>query len=312
MFSRLLQRAFGGVGDLLAAMIGLQGPGQPDTADIAAAVGMMEAAGLPVDPPGEENTKPPPLPKRRTRRPPPLPGRRAPGRRPPPIPGKTTPTGSEPPEHSTGAGDGGRIDLPRTTNTSTGWGDDAAAEGSPVEILPRRVLGAASPDILEGGFLSEEIFTPESSNVYSFRYDYKAGILYVTYKAPGPTTETRTGKNTCTGKEHTYGARAHHRGPTYAYGGSSRTGSIAPALFEGLVRAASKGRYIWDNLRVCGSIHGHQVPYSLVSSSPTGGEDGGAYTPRKATRKGFRVRTVPEIGSGKRRTRRSNLPEKLF
>ena len=65
MFSRLLQRAFGGVGDLLAAMIGLQGPGQPDTADIAAAVGMMEAAGLPVDPPGEENTKPPPLRERK-------------------------------------------------------------------------------------------------------------------------------------------------------------------------------------------------------------------------------------------------------
>jgi len=91
-----------------------------------------------------------------------------------------------------------------------------------------------------------------SSNVYAIAYDLASRALFVQYRfwAPG---ETRTGP-----------------GPIYRYE------DVAPKLALDAYDAISKGVWIWDKLRIRGSVAGHQVPYQLFHIV-------GEYVPRKAT-----------------------------
>lgn len=77
-------------------------------------------------------------------------------------------------------------------------------------------------------------------------------------------------------------------GPTYGYY------AVHPALFQDMRRAASKGKWVWDHLRIRGTVSGHRFRYSLDSLSPTG------YVPRRATRIGgeewYKRRTVTGRG----------------
>ncbi len=97
------------------------------------------------------------------------------------------------------------------------------------------------------------IETPQSSNVYSFGYDLDVHTLYVRFKDRA--------------KER---PRPHRPGPIYAYY------NIPPELFLGMMKASSKGGFIWDKFRVRGTVSGHQVDYSLVGIQ-------GGYAARKAT-----------------------------
>lgn len=171
--------------------------------------------------------------------------------------------------------------------------DLAAEDDWPEEhLVDTRVVSAPLEAVMSGKDPLVWTETPQSSNVYSFAFDRDEGILYVTFKAPS--------------KER---PRPQVTGPTYAYGSKARP--IPPRLFESLARASSKGRWVWDHLRVRGSRWRHQVPYILAY----GGFDasGEQYIPRKATARGFRVRTVPVVGQGRRGAAgRSNLPEQIF
>lgn len=151
-----------------------------------------------------------------------------------------------------------------------------------------------------------EILTPESSNVYGYVYDEVRGILYITYRAPLDPVGERNWTNQCTGEDYKLQVRPFVRGPMYAYGGRARP--VPKWMFEELKSSSSKGSWVWDRLRVCGSFYEHQFPYNLVNPSM----QGIIYTPRKATRKGFRVRAVPTVGKGRRPYAVSNLPENLF
>lgn len=129
--------------------------------------------------------------------------------------------------------------------------------------------------------------TPGSSNVYGYYFETesrKTGILYVTFIA-SYRGEVREGA-----------------GATYAYY------DVPVRKFHEFQRAAasSAGGAVWDYLRLRGTTWGHQHQYRLVQAH-------GDYVPRKATRKGFKTRNVPEIGETGRRTyRRSTLPESTF
>lgn len=101
----------------------------------------------------------------------------------------------------------------------------------------------------EHPLLTGEVVPCESSNVHSFRYDYERAALYVRF----------LGK-----------ARGGGRGPLYRYS------DVEPELFLSLQRAASKGGWIWDHVRIRGTVSGHQKDYELVGVS-------GGYVPRKAT-----------------------------
>lgn len=171
-----------------------------------------------------------------------------------------------------------------------------------IQTLPTRVRGAHDlvPAGVEG--LSPEIETPESSNVFSLQYDYENRILYVRFKAEGPAVDYKESVSVCTGKRYKCAVRAHQPGPLYSYGGAGR--GVAPEKFAEFVGSASKGAWIWQNLRVCGSQWQHRVPYTLVTVA-------GDYVPRKATRRGYRTRTVPTVGLGRRGARLSTLPERI-
>lgn len=114
-----------------------------------------------------------------------------------------------------------------------------------------------------------------SSNVYSYAWEWEGGvsergILYVTFLhwEPGMKQEERAGP-----------------GPTYAYYDFPRK------RYEDFNAASeeSAGRAVWDFCRIRGTKHGHQHRYRLVAVS-------GQYVPRKATRAGFKRRTLVRAG----------------
>jgi len=176
-----------------------------------------------------------------------------------------------------------------------------------MQTLPTRVRGAVPMTDLDDD-ISAEILTPESSNVYSMQYDYSQGILYVTYRADADPVGFKTMDSVCKpGETNKIGIRPNQPGATYSYGGAKRgenSNKITEAMFESFAGAHSKGQWVWSNLRECGSVSGHQYPYTLTDTS-------GDYVPRKATRRGFRVRNVPTVGQGRRDSRQSTLPEQL-
>ena len=148
-----------------------------------------------------------------------------------------------------------------------------------------------------------EVFFPDSSNVYSAAYDESKGILYVTYRAPG-SEGTAQSVSICDGKPHSYAVRPNLRGPMYAYGSAGTP--VPKSLWEEMRSSQSAGKFVWDRLRVCGSFVDHQYRYTLVSPSM----EGSLYIPRKAVvyrdpqtnqeSLGFRVRAVPTVGTGRR------------
>lgn len=94
---------------------------------------------------------------------------------------------------------------------------------------------------------------PESSNVHSYGYDASAAYLYVRFY--GNTPEEK---------------KAKRPGPVYRYS------SVTPNEFLSLMGTSSKGDWVWDELRIRGTLSGHRKDYELV-----GVVEG--YVPRKAT-----------------------------
>lgn len=97
----------------------------------------------------------------------------------------------------------------------------------------------------------------QSSNVHSVAYDATEAILYVRFHMKKWNKEV--GDFVPIGP-----------GPIYAY-------HYVPAqMFLDLLAARSKGGWIWDNLRIRGTVSGHRFDYRLVAVA-------GGYVPRKAT-----------------------------
>ncbi len=134
-----------------------------------------------------------------------------------------------------------------------------------------------------------------SSNVYAISYalnpaDPEKSILYVRYLQAdggyngGPASTTKV------------------PGPTYGYKG------VHPDIFRSFQKAISKGIFVWDNLRVRGTIYGHQYPYFLARIAQM-------YMPRRAVREGNQVwfrrrKNVAILGNGRIRNVQSRLPDK--
>lgn len=170
---------------------------------------------------------------------------------------------------------------------------------------------------------TDEFLVPTSSNVFSYQYfrrpHDRLGILYVTFKGSHINPDAvrigrvKKGKSTSRNqlignlgstvggkKSYRPGANEDSRGPTYAYY------DVPAEVFARMKAAASKGKFVWDALRVRGTIYGHRYRYSLVTGSPT--DEGKPYIPRKATAGGFRTRSLADQGVGKRGFRTSTLP----
>lgn len=68
---------------------------------------------------------------------------------------------------------------------------------------------------------------------------------------------------------------------------------VHPQMFRAFQAAASKGKWVWDNLRIRGTVAGHQHRYALAALDSTG------YVPRQATQAGEAEWYVPRIVTGK-------------
>lgn len=284
-----LRRTFGAVGDFVAELADIFAAGRaPNQEDINDAVRLLESSGYSVrpQPPGEE---PEPIapPVQRARDP--RPAKPAGPGKPPEPPDGPTP-GATPPSRPGKAPGRPLPDVSKLLSDPETWPDEHTIDTRKLSA----VLDAGA------GIWAEEVLTPESSNVYSFAYDEAQGILYVSYKAAAPPGERE---------------RPNERGPTYSYGGRMRP--VPRHVYVNMRSAVSKGGFVWDELRVRGTIHGHHYQYTLVSPSFAGGE---IYVPRKATARGFRTRsvvaaapTIRQVGQPRRRrpSERSTLPERI-
>lgn len=160
--------------------------------------------------------------------------------------------------------------------------------------------------------------TPQSTNVYSFQYDYSSSTLYVRYQAPqlNPkhTSIIKDGVNPpqFVGE---LGRSMFHKltgapGVLYAYD------DVPVRVFQRLINnwAIPLGRGgigVWDELRVRGTVYGTQYRYRVASAAdlPRGSESA-RYVPRMATHRGLRRRAAAEPGSGRRGAATSMLPER--
>lgn len=164
--------------------------------------------------------------------------------------------------------------------------------------------------------LTEEIYCgDQSSNVYSFGFDYESGTLFVTYLGhklrAGSIRHGRRKLGTATSRPQLIGELGKTvtnerggRGSLYAYY------DVPVRVFERMKLAASKGEFVWKELRVKGSIYGHHYRYSLLQGQVSTQKGiAGVYIPRKATKEGFRTRSVADLGTGRRGFQTSTLPQ---
>lgn len=161
----------------------------------------------------------------------------------------------------------------------------------------------------------------QSSNVFGFQYDYKKKLLYVAFQGhqlnQGALSRGRVKRGGRMGRDQNIGTPGRTvtgarggRGATYAYHG------VPSKIFDLMRQAASKGKFVWDHLRVRGTIYGHQYRYTLVQGQVQP-KNGGVYIPRKATRGGYKSRSLVDIGSSTARGGRmsfqtSTLPARSF
>lgn len=121
-----------------------------------------------------------------------------------------------------------------------------------------------------------------SSNVHSIGYDNSSGTLAVRYLAPE--------LNKASGGRVKVGGKTNSPGPLYHYF------DVPPKLWKSFESASSKGKWVWDNLRVRGSVAGHQYDYRLVSGTVAGSGYRQTYIPRRASGKGFITRKRFQAG----------------
>lgn len=122
-----------------------------------------------------------------------------------------------------------------------------------------------------------------SSNVYAIGYDHDTGTLRVQYHPYVPGRPKGSAGN----------------GPLYDYY------DVPARLWKQFQGASSKGKWIWDRMRVRGTISGHRYEYRLVFATLYVTNTGiRSYVPRLATGKGYEKRTRIVFG----RKVRSSLP----
>jgi len=144
-----------------------------------------------------------------------------------------------------------------------------------------------------------------SSNVYSFGYDPQTKVMRVIYLAASVRGSSVSGNvGTAQGKSRRHRPRGalgrtvtqdrRGMGPAYDYY------NVPANIFERFQGQASKGKAVWDLLRVRGTIEGHRYEYSLVAAGQSNilgaqGQVTGSllYVPRRAVRGGFVGRIGP-------------------
>lgn len=193
-----------------------------------------------------------------------------------------TPTGEQPsgigPRPATGSG------VPDASPESQGFTTEPPGRertGKPrrmkVQDIPGRVrlwVDGREFTVPEGDpIITGEMVPVESSNVHSIGFIWN-----------GATPEKGTLKVRFLDKRK--GAHRSGKGATYHYF------DVHPLMFLAFQNAASKGKWVWDNLRIRGTVSGHQRRYQLARISANG------YVPRAAVRLGNEEWYLPRTVRG--------------
>lgn len=172
-------------------------------------------------------------------------------------------------------------ELPKTTKRGT----------------PRKVLdvdfggGKKRRFKIDSPVITGDMVKVTSSNVHSIGFDIdwnnpRSGTLKVRFLGggSGPGMFGRVGP-----------------GPLYHYH------DVPTEMFEDFMRSASKGGWVWDELRIRGTVSGRQFEYNLAGTGPTG------YVPRQATlrRKDQEWFMQREFADESGQIRRSRLPNQF-
>lgn len=127
------------------------------------------------------------------------------------------------------------------------------------EVRRERSSDRSKTPPTEKSFVENSSF--ESSNVYGFWYDEGAGELYIRFRDNGFVEKMVKGNNMCKdNEEYTYAHLAKKEGRIFAY-------TVPRTIYEGIMGASSKGKFVWQYLRECGTIYGKQFPVREVDSS---------------------------------------------
>lgn len=191
-------------------------------------------------------------------------------------------------------------------------------EGTPPEgpALPAAASPGAEPPPEPGHFPGgKAIFMQHvvgSSNVYAFGYDERTLTLRVQYLGATINRDALTGRGH-RGKRRVRGqlgatvlSTRRGPGPLYDYHG------VPKRVFQRMQAAGSKGKFVWDSLRIRGTAYGHRFDYELVAAGtvdvviPSFDERGRrvagrkvghvTYVPRKAAAQGvFLPRTIRHV-----------------
>jgi hypothetical protein len=160
--------------------------------------------------------------------------------------------------HATPPGGGGRV-PPSVTTPAPAPGPGPERGGIPEGQVERQVGGRRYTYDENDPIVTGAMIDVISSNVHSIGYDWNSGkgTLKVRFlEKTGRKSRTRTA------------------GPLYYYY------NVHPEVFMAFQHAASKGKFVWDRLRVRGSVSGARYFYELAETGAT------SYVPRKATRVG--------------------------
>lgn len=156
---------------------------------------------------------------------------------------------------------------------------------APAEVEDVRLVPPKSPYEDSDPILTGEMIDVQSSNVHSIGFDYN-------WDNPSKSTlKVRF----LQGKKD-----AKHPGPLYFYY------DVRPQVFEAFRKAISKGKFVWDELRIRGTVTGHQYRYQLAGISR-------GYVPRQAKKYGpnqyFVRRQFQGVRGGQSRDFESELPD---
>jgi hypothetical protein len=148
--------------------------------------------------------------------------------------------------------------IRRQPLSSTEQGRSGIKRATPLEEVPS-VPGMPKVPTNHPIATGEMVEATQSSNVHSVGYDASSGLLYIRFL------------------HHLHGeGKGHGRdpGPLYQYR------YVRPEEFLDLYNhvkgTGHAGEWVWDHLRIRGTVSGHQKDYSLVGVT-------GGYVPRKAT-----------------------------
>jgi hypothetical protein len=191
-----------------------------------------------------------------------------------------------------GRGRGGGASEPPAGGGDGGGGDGRVAinvDGEIQRLAPNHPL-----------VTGEMIETPESANVHSFGFHNDTHSLFVRFK-DNPRKAQLAGGYGIGGVFHGSGrGRPHRPGALYLYH------HVPAKLFLAFITASSKGGWVWDHLRIRGTLSGHQYDYALVGVQ-------GGYVPRKATLTPLGESFIPRsIFTDRGRQLSSPLPEELI